>query len=321
MLVVEQLEAIPQSDYTVVAIGMFDGIHLGHRRIIENAVAISRREGGQFVLASFFPHPQKVIASLNAPRLLQTFDQQAEILDSLGTDYLYRIPFTRRLSMLSPLEFVEETLLPVGVRAVHVGRNFRFGHQRSGDFETLTRLGKAFGFTVTATPVQALRGERISSTRIRGLLNDGNVRLAAKLLGRPYEIRGSVVRGDRRGAELGFPTANVQTENELIPATGVYITRAVVNQIEATAATNIGFRPTVHGFRDPSPTVEAHLLDFSGDLYGQPIQLQFLSRIREEERFPSLEALIQQVQQDILWTREYARRLESRRKSPRESSS
>ncbi len=307
MKVIESIHELPSRlDHPVVALGVFDGVHIGHQEIIREVFRRARDRSGTAFLLSFFPHPQKVIASGTAPPLLQTFDQQAEMLDRLGIDIFLRLPFTRRLSLLSPLEFVRDLLLRTGAREVHVGANFRFGHRRKGDFETLRGLGKEFGFSVVETAIVQFRGSRVSSTALRALVREGRVALAKRLLGRPYEIRGSIVKGARRGIELGFPTANLKTDNELSPATGVYVTRAFVNGTEFVGATNIGFRPTIQGFREPEPTIETHLPGFSGDLYGQSMKLQFCFRIRPERRFDTADALIQRIRKDILWVEKYS---------------
>lgn len=300
MRVVETLNGIPRSlSYPVIAIGVFDGVHRGHQEIIQKMVARTNERSGTAILLSFFPHPQKVIASGDAPPLLQTFQQRAEMLEQLGIDIFLRLPFTRRLSLNTPEEFVQQVLLPTGAKEVHVGGNFRFGHRRTGSLETLTLLGDTYGYEVHHTEPVYFRGRRVSSTRVRNLIKEGRVSLAKRLLGRPYEVRGNVVRGARKGAELGFPTANLKAENELLPATGVYVTRASVGEHSYLGATNVGFRPTVHGYVAPEPTVETHLFDFSGNLYGQEMTVEFCFRLRDEKRFAGLEDLINQVQVDI----------------------
>lgn len=311
MRVVESLDGIPGSlDYPVIAIGVFDGVHRGHQEIIRKMVARTRNRNGTTILLSFFPHPQKVIASGDAPPLLQTFEQRAELLETLGIDFFLRLPFTRSLSMSTPEEFVQQVLLPIGAVEVHVGANFRFGHRRSGNLETLTRLGEIYGFEVCDTEPVYFRGQRVSSTRVRNLIREGRVALAKRLLGRAYEIRGNVVRGAGRGAELGFPTANLKTQNELLPATGVYVTRAHLSEHSYLGATNVGYRPTVHGYAAPEPTIETHLFDFSGNLYGREMTLEFCFRLRDEKRFNGLQALTDQVQVDILRCRRYREKIE-----------
>lgn len=296
--------------HPVMAIGVFDGVHRGHQAVLSEVVERAHSCSGTAVVLSFYPHPQKVIASADAPPLLQTFDQQAEMLEKLGVDLFIRLPFTRRLSLRSPREFVRDVLVKTGIREVHVGENFRFGHKRAGDFSTLQHLGEEWGFRVRKAPIVLFRGVRISSTRIRSHLKVGRVQLAKRLLSRPYEIRGSIVKGAMRGMRLGFPTANIRTENELIPATGVYATRATLDGTRFVGATNIGYRPTVHGFAERETTVETHLLGFAGDIYGREMKLEFCYRIREERRFDSVQALIQRIRKDILWIEKYNRRVE-----------
>jgi riboflavin kinase / FMN adenylyltransferase len=294
--------------YGVVAIGVFDGVHLGHQEVIRRVVARARRNAGAAVVLTFAPHPQKVINPASAPPLLQTFEQQAELLEKLGVDFLLRLQFTRSLSLLSPEEFVSGILAPTGFREIHVGENFRFGKGRQGDFARLQMLGLEAGFVTHPAPVATLKGSRISSTRIRRMLIEGRVQQVKRLLGRPYEMRGTVVRGARRGAALGFATANLKAENELIPAIGVYVSRVRVDGHQYLGATNIGFRPTVHAFGEPLPTIETHLIGYEGDLYGRAMAVDFCFRLREERRFHSVEALILQVRKDILSAIRYARR-------------
>jgi riboflavin kinase/FMN adenylyltransferase len=294
--------------YGVAAVGVFDGIHLGHQRIIREIVERARRRQGSAVVLSFYPHPQKVINPAAAPPLLQTFEQQAELLEALGVDFLVRLEFTRELSLLTPEEFVRGILAGAGFREIHVGENFRFGRGRQGDFAALRALGAEAGFQTWPTPVVTFRGERVSSTRIRRLLLEGKVHQAKRLLGRPYQMRGTVVRGAQRGATLGFATANLKPDNELIPAVGVYVSRVQVDGQDYVGATNIGYRPTVHVFTEPVPTVESHLIGFEGDLYGRSMTLDFCVRLRPERRFDSVDALIRRVRKDILWAVRYARR-------------
>lgn len=295
--------------FPVAAIGVFDGLHVGHQMVIRALVERARKNQGIAMLLTFTPHPQKIIASSQAPPLLQTSEQKREILQDLGVDILLKLPFTRRLSLYSPEKFALEILVESGIAEVHVGRNFRFGHRRSGDFSTLERLGAKLGFRVFGFPQVTFRGERISSTRIRKLLGQGRVELAARLLGRPYEVCGTVVRGAGQGRRLGFPTANLKIENELSPAGGVYATRLAFEGRKHCAATNIGLRPTLTGDRAAAQTIESHVLDFEGDLYGKFVRLEFCLKLRDERRFQSPEELALQVSRDL----ERVRRYETRR--------
>lgn len=313
MLIVEDLTQAPSSlRDPILAIGVFDGLHLGHQMILRGLVERAHARGGSAAVLTFTPHPQKVIRPADAPRLLQTQKQKEEMLDRLGLDLMIRLPFTRRLSLLTPEEFVSEIILRQRVKEIHVGSNFRFGHRRQGDFAALRELGFRYGFEVHEVESVCFRGCRVSSTRVRRLLTEGNVSLARRLLGRPYQIRGTVVRGAGRGKTIGFPTANLQLENELIPAVGVYVTRSLVNGGWTASVTNIGFRPTVD-LRQPSgPVVESHLLDYHGDLYGKSMSVEFCRGIRPEMKFADLEELKKQIRLDVKGARRYARRLAAR---------
>lgn len=309
MQVVSHPQDLPAGiPYPVVAIGVFDGLHLGHQKILEGIVTRARERNGTSILLSFTPHPQKVISSGDAPRLLQTSEQKREILRRIGIDFYIRLPFTRRLSLFSPEEFVAKVLGPINVREVHVGQNFRFGHRRSGSFETLQELGAEYSFRVFGVDAVQFRGRRISSTRIRHLLEGGRVELAARLLGRPYEIRGTVIRGSRIGTDLGFPTANIKSENELTPGTGIYAGRVILNGERFLSAVSVGYRPTVHPKTTEDPVIEAYLLDYDGNLYGRRLYLQFCARLRDEKEYPNLEELRARITIDVQRIRKYYER-------------
>jgi riboflavin kinase/FMN adenylyltransferase len=294
----------------LVAIGVFDGVHRGHQQILRGIVKRAAEKNSIPSVFSFYPHPQKVIASGDTPPLLQTFIQKAELMQSLGIELFFRMPFTRKISLYKPEVFVEKILSKLVASEIHVGNNFRFGHRRSGNIQVLEKLGSSYGFKVCSTSQLLFRGSRISSTRIRRLISNGQISLAKRLLGRPYEIRGTIVRGAERGATLGFPTANLHCENELIPPKGVYVTRTEINGEEWIGATNIGFRPTVHGFTESEPTIETHLLDFSGNLYGKSMKLSFCFRLRDEKKFENVDMLVFQINRDIKAVRRYSLRIE-----------
>lgn len=306
MQIVRSIRDLPTPlPYPVMAIGVFDGVHCGHQKILHQIVKRARQHNGRALLLSFDPHPQKIISSGDAPPLLQTPRQRYDLLSDLGVHVLLKLPFTRRLSLMKPEEFAREILVKLGVREIHVGSNFRFGHRRSGDFSVLRQLGQKLGFDVHRTARVLFRGERISSTRIRNLISEGRVTLVKRLLGRPYQIQGTVVRGAGKGKEIGFPTANLESENELAPATGVYCTRTRFNGQSYVGATNVGYRPTVYADTETTPTIETHLLDFEGNLYGKPIQLEFCVRLRGERKYESVDALEKQIQLDIERCRKY----------------
>ena len=305
------LEELPQGlSYPIMTIGVFDGLHFGHQEILRRLVRRAKAKDGTSVLLTFTPHPQKIISSGDAPSLLQTFPQKAEMLRRLGIDVMVRLPFTRELSLYTPEQFAQKILHCHGIREVYVGSNFRFGHARKGDFHTLEELGRKSLFSVHAIEPVRVRGIRVSSTTIRLALEQGRTSLARRLLDRPYQIRGTVVRGSKRGSAIGYPTANLDPENELIPATGVYVTRALVDGVAHWAGTNIGFRPTVDLPHRAKPVVESHLLDLDRDLYGKTVGLNFFFRLRSEKKFDRVESLKQQIDRDIQLVREYAAKVQ-----------
>lgn len=297
----------------VLTIGNFDGVHRGHRAIMETVTSRARARGGQAVVLTFEPHPRKVLQPDQAPGLLTTLDQKLERLEELGVDVAVVEPFDRAFAELPPERFVRECIheriRPV---EVYVGYDFRFGKDREGSMRLLTELGPHLGFSVTIIPEVTVDGRDVNSTRIRTLLGQGRVEEAAALLDRPYTVRGRVVKGDRRGREIGFPTANLELENEVLPANGVYAGRLRFldageppAETRLGAVTNVGTRPTF-GPGAP-PLAEAHLLDFEGDCYGRRVELSFALRLRDEQRFPGVDALRAQIARDVAEAR---RRLE-----------
>jgi riboflavin kinase/FMN adenylyltransferase len=293
------------SKNSVVALGNFDGVHLGHQAVVRRAVEEGRRRGTKVVAATFEPHPRAVLAPGSEPRLLTTLAMRREELLGYGVDEVWAIRFDETLSKKSPEEFVRDVLVGgIGASAVVVGENFRFGHRAAGDFRELERLMRGFGGEAYAVPVRSEDGEApISSTRIRRLVGEGEVAEAAKLLGRPYVLRGEVVMGDKRGRTIGFPTANVLADPALVvPARGVYAGFVRVGKDTYAACTNIGVAPT---FERRESRVEAYLLGFEGNLYGREVDVSFLQRIREEKRFSGVEELKTQISRDV----EAARRI------------
>lgn len=287
----------------VVALGNFDGVHLGHRAVLERAVAEARRQGGVAVAATFWPHPRAVIGGGGPPGLLTTLEGRREELLRQGADEVRVIPFDGQLSKKSPRAFVEDVLVgELGAGAVVVGENFRFGHKASGDFRDLRAAMREHGGEAFAVEVRG-GAAGISSTRIRDLLAGGAVSEASKLLGRPYTVRGEVVVGDRRGRTIGFPTANVVPDPAVIvPAGGVYACTVGAKKQVYPACTNVGVAPT---FGRKENRIEAYLLDFEGDLYGEVVDVAFLQKIRDEKRFSGVEELKEQIRRDV----EAARRM------------
>lgn len=283
----------------MVALGNFDGVHLGHQVVLRRAVEEGRRLGAKVVAATFHPHPQAVLRPSKEPKLLTTLDLRREILLDYGADDVYVIRFDKELSQKSPEEFVEDVLVgEIGAGIVVVGENFRFGHKAAGDVEDLDRIMRSFGGGVRAVSLEGGNGgEEISSTRIRALISAGEVRDAARLLGRPYVVRGEVVEGDRRGRTIGFPTANVMPDPQVVvPARGVYAGHVRVGGTRYAACTNVGVAPT---FERGESRIEAYLLDFDGDLYGKIVDVSFAERIRSEKRFSGVDELREQIGRDV----------------------
>ena len=287
----------------VVALGNFDGVHLGHRAVLARAVEEARRMGGRVVAATFWPHPRSVIGRGEHPGLLTTLEARREELLRVGADEVRVIPFDEALSKKSPEAFVADVLVgDLGAAAVVVGENFRFGYKAAGNVGDLVRIMREHGGDAYAVEVQG-GGEGISSTRIRSLLLGGEVAEAEELLGRPYTVRGEVVLGNRRGRTIGFPTANVRPDPAVVvPARGVYACAVHVGEDVYAACTNVGVAPT---FERGESRIEAHLLDFGGGLYGQIVEVRFLQWIRGERRFSGVDELKEQIGRDV----EEARRL------------
>ncbi|HLT48461.1 MAG TPA: bifunctional riboflavin kinase/FAD synthetase [Rubricoccaceae bacterium] len=291
-------DEIRRDDRSVLTTGTFDGVHLGHQAILRYLAARAAAVGGKATVVTFHPHPREVLAATPVP-LLTTLDERADLVEALGLDRFVVLPFTRDLSLLEPEAYVEDVLLgTVGMQEIVIGYDHRFGRNRRGDRALLERLGAVHGFTVDVIPEQVVKGHTVSSTEIRRALAEGEARRAAELLGRPYSFAGTVVRGDQRGRQIGFPTANVQLahRHKVIPAVGVYAVRC-----EAVGATydgmmNVGRRPTFE--EDGALTVEVHLLGFEGDLYGRPLRVHVVERLRDERRFDGVEALVAQLRED-----------------------
>jgi riboflavin kinase / FMN adenylyltransferase len=283
----------------VVALGNFDGVHLGHQEVLRRAAEEGRRRDMKVVAATFHPHPRTVLGAGNPPKLLTPVALRREVLLRYGADEAWVITFDLDLSRKSPEQFVRDVLVgEVGAEVVVVGANFRFGHRATGDFQDLLRLMREAGGTAVAVRVRGAGIEGgISSTRIRALISEGEVTEAAGLLGRPYVLRGEVEVGDKRGRSIGFPTANVVPDADaIIPARGVYAGFVRFGEEEYAACTNVGVAPT---FGRVESRVEAHLLDFEGDLYGRVVDVGFMKRIREERRFSGIDELTGQIRRDV----------------------
>lgn len=285
-----------------VALGNFDGVHLGHQAIIRAAMDDAAERSVPSLVYTFEPHPGAVVGRGEPPRLT-TPDEKAACIETLGPDYLLVEAFTKHFASQSAEDFVEHVLVGrLGAGAVFVGEDFGFGRGRAGNVETLRSLGETLGFTVTAVGAVLVDGERVSSSVIRRLVGAGEVGEAARRLTRPYAVGGTVVHGHDRGKSLGVHTANLAPEKYLLPSRGVYACRVVLaDGRKLPAVTNVGVKPTFGG---EELTVEAHVLDFDGDLYDQRISVEFIERLRNERRFDTPEDLVKQIHRDIERTRE-----------------
>ena len=282
-----------------VAIGVFDGVHLGHQRIIQQTIADARQCDGVAVVVTFDRHPNSVVAPARVPPLIYALPRKLGTIESLGADALLLIHFDEAFSQQSGEVFIRNLARDLGrIHSLCVGADFTFGRKRQGNVALLETLGKELGFAVRGLPAVALDGEPVSSTRIREAVRAGNFDLASRMLGRPYTLAGVVIPGDHLGNQLGFPTANLDTSGLVLPPGGVYAARATLDSVAYEAVLNIGRRPTLQN-PDPPLRVEAHLLDFNGDLYGKELEIAFVEKLREERKFDSLGELRDQIGRDI----------------------
>ena len=282
--------------HPVLALGNFDGLHRGHLKIIERVKRGAAEHGGTPMAMTFDPHPPRVVRPDKAPPLLMTKAQRLEALHRAGVPCVAVVRFTRDLSQWEPEAFVRTVLVEwLRISKVWVGANFLFGHGRSGNFSLLRTLGARYGFRADKIDPVRYKDFVVSSTRIRRLVSEGRMDEAGALMGHPYYIDGLIVHGRGRGRELGVPTANMVTENELIPPHGVYATTMTVDGIVRAGLTNLGVRPT---FGESDLAIETHLLGYSGDLYGKQVRLSFVQRLRDERRFPDVDALRAQIEAD-----------------------
>lgn len=283
---------------TIVTLGTFDGVHIGHHAILEKICKTAQKEGLESVILTFFPHPRKIVSDNFDIKLLNTISEKSELLEKLGVQNFIIHPFDKTFSELSPREFVTQVLVDkLNIQKIIIGHDHKFGKNRAADFNDLICFGKEFGFDVEEISAQQINEVSVSSTKIRNSLLDGNISLANEYLGYPYILTGNIVKGNQLGRTIGFPTANIQIPEDykLIPKNGVYVVTANVNNITAIGMMNIGVKPTLG---ENKLSVEVHLLNFDKDIYNQKIQIHILERLRDEQKFESFEALQTQLKLD-----------------------
>ncbi|CAN5197124.1 bifunctional riboflavin kinase/FAD synthetase [soil metagenome] len=290
----------------VLTLGVFDGLHLGHQRIMQTVVERANATGAAATAITFDPHPRAVLHPASAPPLLQTLDQRLANLEVLGIEQAIVIAFDREFAAQPAEEFISEIIRDrLNAREVHLGQDFAFGRGRGGNIDLLRKMGGDLGFVADEVAEVRLRGLRISSSKIRHLLAEGRVNLARRMLGRPYGVEGVIIRGNRRGHTIGFPTANLKPHNRVIPRYGVYATATLIEGTWRKSITNIGVRPTFENDADPS--IETYIFDFDGELYGDVLRVRFLHRIRDERKFSGIDELKAQIERDTRRARNYFR--------------
>ena len=282
---------------TVLTLGVFDGLHLGHQRIMQTVVERANAIGAVPTAITFDPHPRAVLHPESAPPLLQTLDQRLANLEVLGIEQAIVIKFDKGFASQPAEEFLADIVHDrLHAKEVFLGKGFAFGKGRGGNIDLLRKMSGELGFHADEVPEVRLRGQRISSSTIRRLLADGRVNLARRMLGRPYGVEGVIIRGNRRGHTIGFPTANLKPHNRVIPKFGVYATATLVDGTWRKSITNIGVRPTFEN--DAEPSIESYLFDFDSDLYGDVLRVRFLHRIRDERKFNGIDELKAQIEKD-----------------------
>ena len=298
MKIIRSITAFNSSEKTIVTIGTFDGIHIGHQKILKDLIKTAKKEGKKSVLLTFFPHPRMVLQKDNKILLLNTIKEKSSLLEKMGLDYLIIHPFSKEFSRLTALDFVRDILVnKLNTSRLIIGYDHHFGKNREGNIHQLKEYSLLYDFKVEEIPAQDIDDVSVSSTKIRTALKDGNLKTANNYLGYHYMLNGTVVSGKKLGGTIGFPTANLEIKEpyKLIPKTGVYIIKTHINTVLYTGIMNIGFNPTVLGKHQ---TIEAHLFDFNEDLYGKEIMIEFIYFLREEHKFESVKELVVQLNID-----------------------
>ncbi|WP_200965958.1 bifunctional riboflavin kinase/FAD synthetase [Insulibacter thermoxylanivorax] len=292
-----ELHSVPP-DGQVIAIGDFDGVHLGHREVISRAIERARSLGVPAAIMTFDPHPREVLGKAQYSRILTPIDEKMRLFAELGVDQVYIVHFTPELARVSPEDYYKNMLYPLKPRVIVVGFDFTFGHRGQGTAETLAKLAKA-GESIEVIAPHNMDGEKISSTLIREQLHLGRLERVKSLLGRHYRIQGKVVKGEGRGRKIGYPTANLEPlDRYVIPRQGVYAVRVYLDGETLKGVMNIGIKPTFHEDEEQPPTLEVHILDRNEDLYGRTLEIEFAAYLRPEMKFSSVEMLIEQIAKD-----------------------
>ncbi len=290
--------SFPQLKNLCLTVGIFDGLHLGHQKIIRRVVEKARATGGSSCVVTFDPHPREVLNSKDAPNLLTTTDKKAELIEQLGVDALCLVKFSRTFANVEASAFVEEFLVgALQMKSIVEGYNWGFGKGRKGNVKLLRQLSERYGYDVEQVDGVEVDGQVVSSTLIRELVLEGDLQRAEKYLGRKYSITGDVVGGARLGRKMGFPTANIEPRHEAIPPDGIYAVWVKVLGLCKPGTLNIGYRPTVSNERQR--TIEAHIMDFYHDIYQKKIEVTFVEKLRDEQKFSSVEALVEQIKKDV----------------------
>ncbi len=298
MKVYKGLDEFKKLDFAIVTSGTFDGVHFGHQKILQRLREITKKNGGESVLLTYWPHPRLVLFPDQELHLLSSIEEKADLLSQHHVDHLVIIPFTREFANLSSEAFIKNIIVDkIGTKKLVIGYDHKFGKNRSGSFEELKKDGPIFGFEVEEIPKQMVENKAVSSTKIRKALFEGHVELVNEYLGRPYSLKGMVIEGDKIGRTLDFPTANIEVKfkHKLIPAEGIYAVKVLIGKTSYKGMLNIGFRPTLGGTQK---RVEVNIFDFDQDIYGKEIAVEFFYGIRSEIKFKNLEALKSQLQND-----------------------
>lgn len=300
MEIIHSVSSFTSSNRTIVTIGTFDGVHVGHQKILEKLISDAKKQRKKSVLLTFFPHPRMVLQKDVNIELINTIQEKAILLENMGLDYLIIHPFSKEFSRLTALDFVRDILVnQLKTAKLVIGYDHHFGKNREGNINQLREYSSLYGFEIEEIPAQDIDDVSISSTKIRRALHEGNLKTANRFLGYHFSMNGKVVNGKQLGGKIGFPTANIDVKEsyKLIPKTGVYVVRSIIDTVVVNGMMNIGYRPTVDGKHQ---TIEVHFFDFDQDLYGQELRIELIYFLREEQKFDSVEALIDQLEKDRL---------------------